>query len=130
MGKIADYFYRVEYQQKRSPRIHMLIWLENAPAFGVVMLLHLLIQSSLVKNPPKIWICLLLQTDRFIDIPCKRKSQKVCHFNYPQPPTRSTEILYPLDIDMDDNEEKQHKDLWKYVSSYLNDMKEGEHISR
>jgi hypothetical protein len=35
LGKIADWFYRVEYQQRGSPHIHMLIWLENAPTFGV-----------------------------------------------------------------------------------------------
>ena len=34
LGKIADWFYRVEYQQRGSPHIHMLIWLENAPIFG------------------------------------------------------------------------------------------------
>ena len=32
--KIADWFYRVEYQQRGSPHIHMLIWLENALTFG------------------------------------------------------------------------------------------------
>ncbi len=35
LGKIADGFYRVEYQQRGSPHIHMLIWLESAPTFGV-----------------------------------------------------------------------------------------------
>ena len=35
LGKIKDWFYRVEYQQRGSPHIHMLIWLENAPVFGV-----------------------------------------------------------------------------------------------
>ena len=35
LGKIADWFYRVEYQQRGSPHIHMLIWLENAPTFGI-----------------------------------------------------------------------------------------------
>lgn len=36
-GKIADWFYRVEYQQRGSPHIHMLIciWLENASRFGI-----------------------------------------------------------------------------------------------
>jgi hypothetical protein len=34
LGKIADCFYRVEYQQRGSPHIHMLLWLENAPTFG------------------------------------------------------------------------------------------------
>jgi hypothetical protein len=34
LGKIKDYFYRVEYQQRGSPHIHMMIWLEDAPVFG------------------------------------------------------------------------------------------------
>ena len=33
LGKISVWFYRVEYQQRGSPHIHMLIWLENAPQF-------------------------------------------------------------------------------------------------
>ena len=35
LGKISDWFYRVEYQQQGSPHIHMLIWLDSAPVFGV-----------------------------------------------------------------------------------------------
>ena len=35
MGKISDWFYRVEYQQRGSPHIHMLIWLEDAPKFQI-----------------------------------------------------------------------------------------------
>ena len=34
LGKISDWFYRVEYQQRGSPHIHTLIWLEDAPEFG------------------------------------------------------------------------------------------------
>ena len=35
LGKIKDWFYGVDYQQRGSPYIHMLIWLDNAPVFGV-----------------------------------------------------------------------------------------------
>ena len=31
IGKVQDYFYRVEFQQRGSPHIHMLVWIENAP---------------------------------------------------------------------------------------------------
>ena len=31
IGKLLDYFYRVEFQQRGSPHIHMLVWIENAP---------------------------------------------------------------------------------------------------
>ena len=35
LGKICDWFYRVECQQRGSPHIPMLIWLENAPQFSI-----------------------------------------------------------------------------------------------
>ena len=31
IGKVKDYFYRVEFQQRGSPHIHMLVWIENTP---------------------------------------------------------------------------------------------------
>lgn len=34
LGPISDWFYRVEYQQRGSPHIHMLVWIENAPKCG------------------------------------------------------------------------------------------------
>ena len=35
LGKIKDWFYRVEYQQRGSPHIHMMLWLKDAPVFGI-----------------------------------------------------------------------------------------------
>ena len=31
IGKVKDFFYSVEFQQRGSPHIHMLVWIENAP---------------------------------------------------------------------------------------------------
>ena len=31
IGEIVDYFYRVEFQQRGSPHVHMLVWIANAP---------------------------------------------------------------------------------------------------
>ena len=31
IGKLLDYFYKVEFQQRDSPHIHMLVWIKNAP---------------------------------------------------------------------------------------------------
>ena len=33
LGETSDWFFRVKYQQRGSPHIHMLIWLENVPQF-------------------------------------------------------------------------------------------------
>ena len=42
---------------------------------------------------------------------------------------RSTKILYPLDIDIEDSELTQHKNNWKSIQKHLNDSKEGEDIT-
>ena len=34
IGEITDYFYRVEFQQRGSPHIHILIWIKDAQIFG------------------------------------------------------------------------------------------------
>ena len=31
LGKVKDFFYRVEFQQRGYPQIHMLVWIEHAP---------------------------------------------------------------------------------------------------
>ncbi|KAI3356757.1 hypothetical protein L3Q82_003436 [Scortum barcoo] len=33
IGKVVDYFYRLEFQHRGSPHIHCLIWVEGAPVF-------------------------------------------------------------------------------------------------
>ena len=134
LGKIADWFYRVEYQQRGSPHIHMLIWLENAPTFGedsdcdVVSFIDTIITCEKPTENPDLLALVNRQVHRHSHT-CRKKSKSVCRFNYPQPPMRSTKILYPLDIDMDDNEVDQHKDTWKFIKKHLNDMKEGEDIT-
>ena len=35
LDKISDWFYRVEYQQRGSPHIHMLTWIKDAPQFQI-----------------------------------------------------------------------------------------------
>ena len=37
---------------------------------------------------------------------CKKRGQKVCRFNFPQPPMRSTAILYPLGDELSANKKK------------------------
>ena len=110
----------------------MLIWLENAPTFGVDF------DCDVVSFIDKIITCekptdneeLLRLVNRQIhrhSHTCRKKSKRVCRFNYPQPPMRSTQILYPLHVE--DNELKEHKNVWEFVKKHLNDMKEGQDIT-
>ena len=56
-------------------------------------------------------------------------SKAECRFNFPQPPMKSVNILYPLEIDMSETEVRKNKDNWINIRKHLNDMKEGEDIS-
>ena len=121
LGSISDWFYRVEYQQRGSPHIHMLIWLESVPVFGV----NQIISWKWPADDPELQKLVKRQFHRHSHT-CKKKSKNECRFNYPQPPMRATEILYPLATDIPQHEIKQHRDTWKTIKKQLNDMKEGE----
>ena len=133
LGKIKDWFYRVEYQQRGSPHIHVLIWLENAPVFGVdkdedvTAFIDKIITCRKPVNDSKLLQLVNRQTHRHSHT-CRKKSKNVCRFNYPQPPMRSTQILYPLD-DTSQTVIRNRKSLWKDIKNKLNDLKEGKDIT-
>ena len=111
-----------------------MIWLANAPTFGedfdgdFVSFIDKIITCKKPNDNPDLLALVNRQVHRHFHT-CRKKSKSVCRFNYPQPPMRSTEILYPLDEDDDTDELKHHKETWKIVQKYLNDMKEGEDIT-
>ena len=134
IGKIKDWFYRVEYQQRGSPHIHMLIWLEGAPVFGVdtdedvVSFIDKIIICQKPQNDVSLLELVNRQTHRHSHT-CRKKSKNTCRFNYPQPPMRATQILHPLDDTIPSNIAKNAHLLWKDIQKKLNDLKEGEDIS-
>lgn len=34
IGEIVDYFGRIEFQQRGSPHIHLLVWIKDSPVYG------------------------------------------------------------------------------------------------
>ena len=135
LGKIADWFYRVEYQQRGSPHIHMLIWLESAPVYGydedededVTSFIDEIITCRKPENDPELQFLVNRQIHRHCQT-CRKKSKAECRFNFPQPPMKSTSILYPLD-DMSYTDIQKHKDNWRNITKNLNDMKECEDMT-
>ena len=134
LGNISDWFYRVEYQQRGSPHIHMLIWLKDAPVFGVdddalvTDFIDQIITCQWPDNNPELQKLVNRQIHRHSHT-CRKKSKNECRFNYPQPPMCKTEILYPLESDMPQAKLKQHKESWITIKKQLNDLKEGEDIT-
>lgn len=134
LGEIADYFYRVEFQQRGSPHIHALFWVKGAPAYGRAP------DDTVVHFVDKYATCKNSQSDEMKDLvnlqlhrhakTCKKLGHNVCRFNFPLPPMKETVILQPLDEFMhEESQLKITKDNYTKVKELLDDMKYGEDIT-
>ena len=121
LGNIHDFFYRVEFQQRGSPHIHMVMWIENAPKFDshtdeevVAYIDEHVSCSNIVEHQDLVD----LQRHKH-NRTCKkqRNGKTVCRFSFPLPPMPKTKILRPLEKEAEqkdkDNYEKITKNLKK-----------------
>ena len=123
IGKITDYFYRVEFQQRGSPHIHMIVWIENSPKLNVntnaeiTAFVDKYLQCSVddqeMKHLTNIQIHKHSRT-------CKKKVDKICRFGYPLPPLPCTMVLTPLEADQD-----KYCKLYQNLQKKMNDEKDG-----
>ena len=78
LAPLKKMFYRVEYQQRGSPHIHMLIWLDNAPVIGVdkdedvVAYIDRIITCSKPESDPELQDLVNRQTHRHSHT-CRKK---------------------------------------------------------
>lgn len=99
IGEIADFFYRVEFQQRGSPHIHMLVWVKGAPVHGVdndTTIAAFVDKYVTCKNDTTIPELINYQTHRHART-CRTKGQNICRFNFPLFPMPETTLLSPLD---------------------------------
>ena len=112
----------------------MLLWLEDAPVFGVdkdedvASFIDKIITCRKPENNDSLLELVNRQVHRHCHA-CRKKSKSVCRLNFPQPPMRSTEILYPLDDSIPPEVASNAKLKWKDIKTKLKDLKEGEDIS-
>ncbi|XP_062603984.1 uncharacterized protein LOC134265790 [Saccostrea cucullata] len=131
VGELIDFFYRVEFQQRGSPHIHMLMWIKDAPKFKEDPV------SEIAQFIDKYVYCSANCDDddrEFVDLQihkhsrtCRKKGKDICRFGFPQPPMDSTLILEPLTAD--DPDSMRYKEIFAKVKKELADMKEGKSIS-
>jgi hypothetical protein len=98
-GKIKDYWYRVEFQKRGSPHIHMLVWIENAPSFASaegIQFIDKVCSVSLPSDPKLKELVTRLQVHSCTQTCFKKVSKKnikKCRFGYPLPISDKTIIL-------------------------------------
>ena len=109
IGERADYFYRVEFQQRGSPHIHGLFWVKMAPQYPknlneeIVTFVDRYITCQKLDSSIEMED-LNLQMHRHAKT-CKKAGHKICRFNCPLPPMPTTMILKPLDESSFDEEQ-------------------------
>ncbi|XP_062327719.1 uncharacterized protein LOC134028267 [Osmerus eperlanus] len=100
IGKISDYFYRVEFQNRGSPHCHCLFWVESAPQIDkdpdekVVDFIDKYVSCELPSSDDD-ELCEIVNTVQKHSTKhsktCRKKKTE-CRFNFPRPPSCRTFI--------------------------------------
>ena len=104
IGPVRDFFYRVEFQQRGSPHIHALFWVDGAPKIGsskeedVCSFIDKFISAQLPSQDENLKELVLSVQTHSHSGTC-RKTGKSCRFHFPRPPTNKTIISHPLTAD-------------------------------
>lgn len=101
IGKVIDYFYRVEFQQRGSPHFHMLIWVENSPSLlssNEDEVASFIDQYVTCHDNKEMSEYVNNQTHRHAST-CRKKGELICRFGFPIPPMDKTRLLNGLEKD-------------------------------
>lgn len=125
--KINHMYYRIEFQHRGSPHVHMLVWIENAPSFNpdrpenldeVAAFIDSIV--SIDSSNPDVQEFIQYQHHR-----CTRTCHKTlrgktqCRFGAPFPPMRKTTILTPLEEEVSKEQKKEYKDIVQKINDLL-----------
>ena len=123
LGVMKDYFYRVEFQQRGSPHIHMLAWIEDAPKFAENRE-----EEDIIEYIDKVASCSTDVADNLKETielqkhkhsrACRKGGKPECRFGIPFPPMRKTIIIRPY---VGENRSR-YEEYYKNVQDQLNKL--------
>lgn len=128
IGKIKDFFIRVEFQQRGSPHVHILFWINDAPSLATSNepdVVSFIDKYITCRKNPQLSGLVNYQTHRHART-CRKKGQSVCRFGFPLPPLDKTMILHGLDDNLPVDDILKAKKNFEKVSTYLDSLKSGE----
>ncbi|XP_056001840.1 uncharacterized protein LOC130048804 [Ostrea edulis] len=123
VGFIEDFFYRIEFQQRGSPHVHMLLWIKDAPSVqthSYEEVSQFIDKYATCEKHGADDFLINYQTHRHART-CMKKNKPICRFHFPIPPMPQTVVLAPLDED-DQNFSTAFISYQKIVD-YLNSSK-------
>ncbi|XP_026121819.1 uncharacterized protein LOC113104031 [Carassius auratus] len=124
IGEVEDYFYRVEFQARGSPHIHLLAWVKGAPEFEnqsdqvVCDFIDRYITCQLpdpTTDPELHQIVTEVQLHSKKHSKSCKKGNVLCRYGFPKLPMSSTTITRPRPQrpEEDENEEQHHQERKK-----------------
>ena len=139
IGKITDYFHRVEFQARGWPHLHCLIWIEDAPLLDVQSDAEIcgFIDKHITSSTPNEEqdqelheLVTALQTHSKKHSKSCRKGNRTCRFNFPRPPSTRTFIARPSIVTSEDKQIAKQKlsHLWEIANDPVNSSLSAEEI--
>ena len=126
LGVLQDFFYIVEFQQRGSPHIHRLAWIQEAPKYGedndaeVIEYIDRVASCS-VDVPEDLQKVVEFQKHKHSRT-CRKAGKPVCRFGIPLPPMRKTTIIQPYVGE----DRSIHEDHYNTVQEHLNKVEQDE----
>ena len=120
LGVLEDYFFRVEFQQRGSPHIHMLAWTNGSPKYAEnddsdVLEYIDQVASCSADVPNELEKMLEFQKHKHSRT-CRKGGKPICRFGIPFPPMRKTTIVQPYNGEDRAIYEDHYKTVYEYLS--------------
>ena len=107
-GEIQEFFYRVEFQHRGSPHIHMPMWVKKAPEYDNEQNSDKEV-TEFVDSHVSCDSNVSTEEKNLVDLQkhkhsrtCRKNGKAQCRFSYPQPPTSPSQILRPYEGEDED----------------------------
>ncbi|XP_069110077.1 uncharacterized protein [Argopecten irradians] len=124
IGRVTDTFQRIEFQNRGSPHVHMMIWTDDAPKYNIDS------EQDIIQYVDNHVTCSLDVDDNVQELiqmqvhkhskTCKKGGRSVCRFGFPLPPLPKTMLLEPLETDVDEYRQK-----YSEIHARMNEFKDG-----
>uniref|UniRef100_A0A671TM37 ATP-dependent DNA helicase n=2 Tax=Sparus aurata TaxID=8175 RepID=A0A671TM37_SPAAU len=139
IGEVEDYFYRVEFQARGSPHIHMLIWIKDSPKFEEDP------DSHIMEFIDKYISCKMPDPDTDPELhkivsevqvhsrkhskSCK-KGNVACRFGFPKLPMDKTFITRPPTINYHQKEDQDDADFEAQIAEQKKALAENQKLAK
>ena len=134
LGEITDFKYRIEFQQRGSPHVHMLLWVTDAPDIessleeDVQKFVDKHVSCALPVDNEDLTELLLLVQRHTHSLTCRKHGQ-ACRFHFPRLPVRHTTAFKPVEEEITTASQETYKEILATIHQQLDKIDQDTQIS-